>query len=277
LVAAYTTLHASPKLTDKDTIVLADFTNTTADPVFDGALRQGLSIQLEQSPFLSLVPDRRIHATLSLMGQSADARLTPKIARDLCQRVGSAAVLEGRIESLGSAYVLSLTARSCQTGDVLDEEQAQSARKEDVLNTLSRIAGRFRSRIGESLATVEKHSMALPEATTSSLDALKAYSDGMKLLSANGDAAATSAFKRATEIDPGFAMAWARLGLSYGDVGETTLAAENFRRAKQLRDSSSTLFTISRSPAISSARSEPARSGSGPTRARTMPTGSSRR
>jgi serine/threonine protein kinase/tetratricopeptide (TPR) repeat protein len=239
LVAAYTTLHASPKLTDKDTIVLADFTNTTADPVFDGALRQGLSIQLEQSPFLSLVPDRRIHATLSLMGQSADARLTPKIARDLCQRVGSAAVLEGRIESLGSAYVLSLTARSCQTGDVLDEEQAQSARKEDVLNTLSRIAGRFRSRIGESLATVEKHSMALPEATTSSLDALKAYSDGMKLLSANGDAAATSAFKRATEIDPGFAMAWARLGLSYGDVGETTLAAENFRRAKQLRDRAS--------------------------------------
>ena len=239
LAAAFLNLHAAPKLTDKDTIVLADFINTTADPVFDDALRQGLSIQLEQSPYLSLVPDRRIHAALGLMGRPVDARLTPGIARDLCQRVGSAAVLEGRIESLGSAYVLSLTARNCQTGDILDEEQAQAARKEEVLNALSSIAGRFRTRVGESLATVEKHSLPLPEATTPSLDALKAYSEGMKLVSANGDAAATSAFRHATEIDPGFAMAWARLGLSYGDVGETTVAAEDFRKAKQLRDRAS--------------------------------------
>ncbi len=238
-LAGYFYLHRAPKLTDKDTIVLADFTNTTGDPVFDGTLRQGLAIQLEQSPFLSLIPDKRIQATLGLMGQPAEARLTPKIARDICERTGSAAVLEGRIESLGSAYVLGLSAKNCTTGDVLDEEQAQAARKEGVLDALSRIAGRFRARVGESLATVEKHSTPLPEATTTSLEALKAYSEGMKVLSASGDAAATPLFKHATEIDPRFAMAYARLGLSYNDVGEGTLGAENFRKAKLLRDRAS--------------------------------------
>jgi len=145
------------KLTDKDTIVLADFTNTTGDPVFDGALRQGLSVQLEQSPFLSIVSDQRIQKTLALMGQPPDARLTSDTAQQVCERTASAAVLEGSIASLGSQYVLGLRAKNCRTGDVLDDEQAQAARKEDVLNVLSQIASKFRTRVGESLAMVAQH------------------------------------------------------------------------------------------------------------------------
>ena len=151
--------------------------------MFDGTLRQGLAIQLEQSPFLSLVSDERIQKALRLMGQPADARLTPELAREICERTASAAVLEGSIASLGSQYVLGLRARNCRTGDVLDEEQAQAARKEDVLNALSQIAGKFRTRVGESLATVEKHDTPLAEATTPSLEALKAYSAAWKVLS----------------------------------------------------------------------------------------------
>ena len=155
--AGYFYFHRTPKLTDKDTIVLADFINKTGDPVFDGTLRQGLAVQLEQSPFLSLVSDERIQKTLRLMGRPADARLTPELAREICERTASAAVLDGSIASLGSQYVLGLRAKNCRTGDVLDEEQAQAARKEDVLNALSQIASKFRTRVGESLATVEKH------------------------------------------------------------------------------------------------------------------------
>src|ERR1019366_3935816 len=155
-VGGYFYFHRTPKLTDKDTIVLADFTNTTGDPVFDGTLRQGLAVQLEQSPFLSLVSDERIQQVMRLMGQPADARLTPEVAKEICERNASAAVLGGSIASLGSQYVLGLRAKNCRTGDVLDEEQAQAARKEDVLNSLSQIASRFRTRVGESLTTVEK-------------------------------------------------------------------------------------------------------------------------
>ncbi|HEV2388862.1 MAG TPA: protein kinase [Candidatus Acidoferrales bacterium] len=231
--------HRAPKLTDKDTIVLADFDNTTGDPVFDGALRQGLTVQLEQSPFLSLVSEERIQQSLRLMGQPADARLTPDLAREICERTASAAVLEGSIASLGSQYVLGLRARDCRTGDVLDEEQAQAARKEDVLNSLTQIASRFRTRVGESLATVEQHDVPLAEATTPSLEALKAYSAAQKVLSSTGSAAALPFFKRAVEIDPQFATAYAYLGRMYGDLGESDLSAQNTSKAYQLRGRSS--------------------------------------
>jgi DNA-binding winged helix-turn-helix (wHTH) protein/predicted Zn-dependent protease/TolB-like protein len=239
LVARYFYLHRTPKLTDKDTIVLADFANSTGDPVFDDTLRQGMTVQLEQSPFLSLVSDERIQKALALMGQAADVRLTPALARDLCERIGSAAVLEGSIAILGSQYVLGLRAVDCRTGNVLAEEQVQAARKEDVLNALSHISSRFRARVGESLATVEKHDAPLAEATTPSLEALKAYSAGWKVLSSTGSAAAVPFFKRAIEIDPKFAMAYAWLGQLYSDVGESTLSAENTAKAYQLRDRAS--------------------------------------
>jgi eukaryotic-like serine/threonine-protein kinase len=238
-VAGYFYFHRTRKLSDKDTIVLADFTNTTGDPVFDGTLRQGLAVQLEQSPFLSLVSEERIQQALRLMGRPADARLTPELAREICERTASAAVLDGSVASLGSQYVLGLRAKNCRTGDVLDEEQVQAARKEDVLNALSQIASKFRTRVGESLTTVEKHSTPLAEATTPSLEALKAYSMAWKVLSSTGSAAAVPLFKRAIEIDPQFAMAHASLGRAYDDLGESALSAESTSKAYQLRDRAS--------------------------------------
>ena len=169
-------------LTDKDTIVLADFTNTTGDTVFDDTLRQGLTIQLTQSPFLSLISDDAIQKTLALMGQKPDAQLTPKIAQEICERTGSAAVLDGSIARLGSQYVLGLRAKNCRTGEILDQEQAQVAKIEDVMDALSQIAIKFRTKVGESLATVKQHGTPLEEATTASLDALKAYSEASKRL-----------------------------------------------------------------------------------------------
>lgn len=235
-IAIYFYLHRRPRLTDKDTIVLADFTNSTGDPVFDDTLKQGLAVQLEQSPFLSLVSDERIHQVLPLMGQPNDARLTPTLAREICERTASAVVLEGSITNLGSVYVLGLRAKNCRTGEVLDEEQAQAARKEDVLNALSQTASRFRTRIGESLAAVEKHDTPLAEATTPSLEALKAYSAAWRVLSSTGSPAALPLFKRATEIDPNFAMAYAFLGRTYADMGESALSTESTSKAYQLRD-----------------------------------------
>src|ERR1017187_6110239 len=226
-------------LTNKDMIVLADFTNTTGDPVFDGTLRQGLAVQLEQSPFLSLVSDERMQRALSLMGQPADARLIPKVAQEICARTASAAVLEGSIATIGSQYVLGLRAKNCRTGDVLDEEQVQATRKEDVLNALSQIASKFRTRVGESLATVQKHDTPLEEATTPSLEALKAYSTGRRVSSLTGSASGIPLVKRAVEIDPLFAMAHAFLGRVYADVGESVLSAESTTRAYQLRDRAS--------------------------------------
>jgi tetratricopeptide (TPR) repeat protein len=194
-----------------------------------------LAIQLEQSPFLSLVSDERIRRTLLLMGRSAEAPLTPDLAREICERSAGAAVLDGSIATLGSHYVLGLRARSCAAGDVLDEEQAQAARKEDVLNVLSQIASKFRARVGESLSTVEKHSTPLAEATTSSLEALKAYSVGLRITSSIGSAAALPQFKRATGIDTNFAMAHAWLGRLYGDIGESALSAQSTSEAYRLR------------------------------------------
>jgi eukaryotic-like serine/threonine-protein kinase len=236
LVAGYFYSHRTPKLTDKDTIVLADFINKTGDPVFDGTLRQGLAVQLEQSPFLSLVSDERIQQVLGLMGRPANAPLTPDLAREVCERTASAAVLDGSIARLGSQYVLGLRARNCRRGNILDEEQVQAARQEDVLNALSQIASKFRTRVGESLATVEKYSTPLEEATTSSLEALKAYSLGLKVAYSTGYASGVPLLKRAVEIDPKFAKAYAHLGIFYNSAGEFALSTESLRKAYQLRD-----------------------------------------
>jgi tetratricopeptide (TPR) repeat protein len=235
--AGYLYLHRAPKLTAKDTIVLADFENQTRDPVFDGALRQGLAVQLEQSPFLGLISDQRIRSTLRLMKQPAETRLTPEIAREVCERTGSAAVLEGSIARLGSHYVLGLRARSCRTGDTLDTQQTQAGKKEEVLNALSRMAVQIRTRLGESLATVKEHSTPLEEATTHSLEALKAYSAGTNARkNARGPAAGVPHYQRAIAIDPQFAMALADLGFAYNAMGETDLGAEYTRKAYALRE-----------------------------------------
>ena len=226
-------------LSARDTVVLADFANSTGDPVFDGTLRQGLSVQLEQSPYLSLISDQRMRHTLGLMGMSGHAKLTPELARQVCERTGSAAVVEGSIANLGSQYVVGLRAKSCRTGETLDEEMAQAARKEDVLNALSQIAIRFRKRVGESLATIDQHNTPLAEATTSSLEALEAYTEAWKVQFSSGATAAMPLFRRATEIDPTFAMAHASLGRLYQDIDESDLSAESLSRAWQLRDRTS--------------------------------------
>ncbi len=236
---SYFYFHRTPKLTNKDTIILADFANTTGDPVFDGTLRQGMAVQLEQSPFLSLVSEERIQQALRLMGQPADTRLTPEVAREICERTASTAILDGSIANLGSQYVLGLRAKDCRTGNILAEEQVQVARKEDVLNALGQIASKFRTRVGESLTTVEKYDTPLAEATTTSLEALRAYTAGMKVLYSTGSAAAVPFFKHAIEIDPKFAMGHAMLGRVYGSIGESFLSAESTSKAYQLRDRAS--------------------------------------
>ncbi len=195
-------LHRAPRLTDKDTLVLADFDNKTGDPVFDDTLRQGLSVEFQQSPFLTLISDRKVQQEVALMGQPKQARLTPEIAQQVYERTASAAVLEGWIARVGSQYVLGLRAKNCNTGNILDEEQAVAAKREDVLNSISQIVRKFRIRVGESLATVERHSTPLAEATTSSLEALKASSTGMKAIVPSGNEAAIHFFQGLSKSIP---------------------------------------------------------------------------
>jgi eukaryotic-like serine/threonine-protein kinase len=228
-----------PKLTEKDTLVLADFSNSTGDTLFDGTLRQGLAVQLEQSPYLSLISDERVHRTLKLMDRPTDQHITPEIAREICERTNSAAVLEGSIAPLGSQYVVGLRARNCRTGDILDEQQVQASKKEDVLNALTQISAKFRTRVGESLASVEKYSTPLDEATTNSLEALKAFSMGLRAVFTKGFAEAIPLLKRAIEIDPRFAAAHAHLGLIYNVLGESALAADYTTKAYELRERAS--------------------------------------
>ena len=205
--------------------------------MFDDTLRQGLSVELHQSPFLTLLSDRKVQQTLALMGQPKEARLTSETAQQVCERTASAALLEGSIARVGSQYVVGLRAKDCNTGQILDQEQAVAARKEDVLNSLSEMSRKFRTRVGESLATVERHSTPLPEATTLSFEALKAYSAAMKLVLSSGNYEASLPFlRRAVEIDPTFAMAHAHLGLAYSTGAESVLSAENTTKAWLLRD-----------------------------------------
>lgn len=223
-------------LTDKDTVVLADITNTTGDPVFDGTLRQGLSVQLEQSPFLSLISEGRIQQTLRLMGQPPDARLTPEIARELCQRTGSAAVLDGSIAKLGNQYVLGLKAVNCASGDVVAEEQATADSKERVLKTLADASSKLRWSLGESLGTVKRFSAPPEQVTTPSLEALQAYSLGRTTMIDKEDhEAAVPLFQRAIDLDPNFAMAYASLGIAYFPLSEER-SLEYFRTAYNLSD-----------------------------------------
>jgi eukaryotic-like serine/threonine-protein kinase len=233
--AGYFYIHRPPKLTSKDTIVLADFANSTGDSVFDGTLRQGLAVQLEQSPFLSLTSDQRIQQTLRLMGQPPDAKLTPETAREVCLRSASKAILTGSVSSLGAHYVIGLSASRCDTGDALGSEQVEADSQEHVLGALSEAATRMRRKLGESLASVQKYDAPVEQATTPSLQALKAYSVGMKTWHAKGTTDALPFLQRAVELDPKFAIAYARLGEWYVRHHQPGLGAEDTRKAYELR------------------------------------------
>ncbi len=226
------------RLTDKDTIVLSDFINKTGDSVFDDTLKQGLSVQLEQSPFLAVVSDRRVNETLKLMGRQAGDRLTPQVAQEVCQRTGSKAMLTSSIAGLGSQYVIGLKAVNCNTGDVLAEAQEQAAGKEAVLKALDAAVVSLRGKLGESLSSVEKYATPVEEATTPSLEALKAYSLGVKTY-AKADAAALTFFKRAVELDPNFGMAYASMSGVYWDLNEAGRAADYAHKAYELREKAS--------------------------------------
>ncbi len=226
-------LHARP-LTDQDTVVVADFTNTTGDAVFDGTLRQGLAVQLGQSPFLRQVSETRIQQLLRMMSQPEDARLTPALARELCERSSSAAFFDGSIAALGRQYVLAIRATNCHTGDVLAEEQIQAGSKEEVLGALDTFAKRLRRRVGESMATVQKYDTPLADATTPSLEALKAYSVGVRKFYRENPQEAIPFFERAVTIDPNFAIAYAMMACAC--VVQPDLAARNIRKAYALRE-----------------------------------------
>jgi tetratricopeptide (TPR) repeat protein len=226
-------------LTDKDTVVLADFTNSTADTVFDGTLRQGLSVQLEQSPFLSIISDQQVQQTLGLMRQPVDSKLTPAIAREVCQRTGSAAVLNGSIAQIGTQYLLTLKASNCETGKLLASTEAQATDENHVLEALGKVSIDIRNKLGESLSTIQKFDTPLEQATTPSLEALKAFSSGIQTISTKGSDAAIPFFKHAIELDPNFALAYAFLGIMENDIGEVGLGVEYHRKAYELRDRAS--------------------------------------
>jgi len=241
-VASYFYLERSPKLTTKDTVIVAEFTNTTGDTVFDGALRQGLAVQLEQSPFLNIVSDQRVAQTLRFMGQQADARLNGDLARQVCERTTSAAMLDGSITQIGSQFNLILKAVDCATGETIASTEAQAPDKDHVLGVLNDLASRMRRKLGESLGSIQKYGAPVEQATTASLEALKAYSLGRQaLVTKNDPRAAEAFFLRATTLDPNFAMAYANLGTAYFnesglDPSKFSLAGENAAKAYALRD-----------------------------------------
>jgi serine/threonine protein kinase/tetratricopeptide (TPR) repeat protein len=235
-VFLYSHFRKPPQLTDKDVIVIADFANTTGDPVFDSTLKEALAVDLEQSPFLNVLSDRRLSETLKLMGRTPDQRITQDIGRDVCMRNGSKALLTGSIASLGSHYAIALKAVSCKTGDVLGAAQAEAESREKILQTLGEAAATLRGKLGESLASVQKFDKPLDEATTPSLEALQAYTEGDRLAREKGDTDALPLLKRAVELDSNFARAYASLGIRYNNLGQATLAIGNVRRAYELRD-----------------------------------------
>ena len=227
--------YQSKRLTDKDTIVLADFANSTGDPVFDDALKQALSVELGQSPFLNVLSDRKISATLQMMGRSANEHVTVDIGHELCLRTGSKVVVGGTISSLGSHYLIDLNAFACGTDDTLAKEQVEATSKEDVLKALSRASSGLRTKLGESLPSVQKFDVPI-EATTSSLEALRTYSMAMAVKHRGGDAPSIPFFKRAIELDPNFPMAYAGLAVVYDNLSQPSLALEYATQAYQLRD-----------------------------------------
>jgi eukaryotic-like serine/threonine-protein kinase len=222
-------------LTDKDSVLLADFVNKTGDSVFDDTLKQALTIELNQSPFLNIVSERKVEETLRLMGQPAAQHITPELAREVCVRTGSKATVLGSISNFGGQYVIGLSAIGCSSGDTLASEQEEVVDKRVVLKALGKAAGKLRRKLGESLATVEKFDVPV-EATTTSLEALKAFSMGDRTARRMGDAGAIPFFKRAIELDPNFALAHQALSVSYFNVNQADLAAENATKAYELRD-----------------------------------------
>ena len=226
-------------LTEKDTIVLSDFTNTTGDAIFDDTLKTALDVSLRQSPFLNVLSDSEVAKNLKLMTRPADTKLTPGVARELCQRAGSKAYIAGTIGSLGSEYVLGLKAVNCRSGDTLAEQQVTAASKEKVLDTLGEGATKLRGELGESLATVQKLDVPLAEATTSSLEALQAYSLGIKAGNEKGPAAALPYDQRAIQLDPNFAIGYLAVGDDYFSLGEPGRASEYYTKAFQLREHAS--------------------------------------
>ena len=234
-VGLYLRFRAATPLTEKDTVVLGDFDNKTGDPVFDDALKQALAVQLAQSPFLNILSDRRVEETLRLMGRSSNERITRDLARELCIRTGSKAFLLGTISSLGGQYVIGVDAIGCSTGDTLVREQEQAATKADVLQALGKAATSLRGKLGESLATIQKFDVPV-EATTPSLEALKAFSMGITTYRTRGDAEAIPFFKHALELDPNMAIAYVSVGLAYSNLGQASVGAENIEKAYELRD-----------------------------------------
>lgn len=232
----YLYLHQKPKLTEKDVVVLGEFQNLTSDTVFDGTLRQGLAVQLEQSPFLSLLGDDNVRKTLVMMQQPGDARLTAALAREVCERANASATIEGSIAQVGTEYTVIAKAVNCHSGDTLASAQATAADKNHVLDALSKVASDLRAKLGESLATVKKFDTPLEAASTSSLEALQAYGRGKTLLYLNDYAGAIAQFKRAVELDPNFAMPYASMGTGYRGLSETEAGADVTRKAYELRD-----------------------------------------
>jgi serine/threonine protein kinase/tetratricopeptide (TPR) repeat protein len=233
---AYFYLHRAPVLTSKDSVVLADFTNTTGDSMFNGTLRQGLAAQLAQSPFLNIVPDQQVSRTLGLMGRPADARLTDALAKQVCQRTGAAAVLDPSIGQVGSQYNLVLNVENCATGASLASAQAVAGSKDQVLAALGNVATTIRGKLGESLASIKKFNKPLQDVTTPSLEALKAYTLGWQANISGRYPDAINSLHRAVSLDPNFAMAYALLGTVYSNLGEAKLTAENMKKAYALRD-----------------------------------------
>jgi eukaryotic-like serine/threonine-protein kinase len=238
-VGGYFFTHRAPKLNGKGSIVLADFTNTTGDAVFDDALRQGLAAQLAQSPFLNILSDQQIRQQLRFMGQAPTARLTNDLARQICQRTQSAAVLDGSIAQIGSTYNLVLSALNCASGETLATASSQANDKNQVLGALGKVAEEIRGKLGESLASIQKYNTPIAEATTSSLEALKAFSLGMQARANKGEDGAAPFFKQAIALDPNFAMAYAVLGQVESNLGEKKVGSEYAKKAYDLRDRAS--------------------------------------
>jgi eukaryotic-like serine/threonine-protein kinase len=234
--AGYYYFHQTPKLTAKDVVVLGDFLNTTGDTVFDGTLRQGLAVQLEQSPFLSLMDDDQVQQTLKMMQQAPDARLTSALAREVCQRANATATIDGSIAQIGSEYNVIVKAMNCNSGETLASAEASASDKSHVLDALSKVATELRGKLGESLATVKKFDTPLEQASTSSLEALQAYSKARAATGAGNFPVAIPLLKRAIELDPNFAMAYAGLCTSYLDIGEQELSSQAISKAYELRD-----------------------------------------
>jgi eukaryotic-like serine/threonine-protein kinase len=240
LIAAFTTLwlvrvRETSALTQKDTVVLADFTNKTGDPVFDDTLKQALAAALEQSPFLNILSERQVNSTLQLMDASPKQAITQQLAEGICQRAASKAVLAGSIASFGKQYVISLDATNCRTGETLARAEAQVIRKEDVLNGLTKAASGLRAKLGESLSSIQRFDVPLEKVTTPSLEALRSYALGRKIGNDKGDAEAIPLLKRAIELDPNFALAYLSVGVSYHNMGENRLGIANVKKAYELR------------------------------------------